>query len=61
MVDVYKDKKKIRTITKFDYFGERSILNDESRTATVKANGDVTTWILDKTAFNEILDQNVRE
>lgn len=40
-VDVYKDDQKIRAITKHDYFGERSVLFDDFRSATVLASGEV--------------------
>lgn len=59
-VDVFKDGVNIRTITKNDYFGERSVLNNEPRTATVIANGPVTCWTLHQQDFLRILDDNMR-
>ena len=47
-----RDNNKIRSITKQDYFGERSLLFAETRTATVVANGDVTCWLLGKNDFS---------
>mmetsp|Transcript_19075 Transcript_19075/g.19078 ORF Transcript_19075/g.19078 Transcript_19075/m.19078 type:complete len:349 (+) Transcript_19075:544-1590(+) len=41
-VDIFKNGIKARSITIYDYFGERSILFDEVRTATVIANGLVS-------------------
>ena len=40
-VDVVRDGISVRTITKLDYFGERSVLFNENRTATVIANTPV--------------------
>ena len=59
-VDVIKDGVNIRTITKNDYFGERRILNNEPRTATVIANGPVSCWALRQQDFLRILDDNMR-
>ena len=58
-VDVLKDGYNIRTITKHDYFGERSILNNEPRSATVIARGDVSCWILLQSDFIRIIDDNI--
>jgi cGMP-dependent protein kinase len=42
-VTVYKDNVKVRTITKLDYFGERALIFNDFRTATVVATeGTVT-------------------
>ena len=59
-VQIEKDGTVVRTITKHDYFGERSILFSEPRTATVKAQGPVTCWILRKEVFAKIVDDPVR-
>lgn len=59
-VDIIKDNLLIRQINKFDYFGERSILFNESRTATVKANNNVECWVLHKSDFFEIIDEKIR-
>ena len=55
-VDVYIDGKRLRTVTKFDYFGERSVLFNEFRTATIRANGEIVCWMLDKSTFNDLLE-----
>lgn len=36
-----KDDTLVRTITIYDYFGERSLLSDQVRTATAIADGEV--------------------
>lgn len=41
-VNVLKNDVKIRTITKHDYFGERSVLFNDFRSATVSADGPVS-------------------
>jgi CRP-like cAMP-binding protein len=45
---------------KYDYFGERSALFNDFRSATVVANRGVTCWILQKSDFLSILDEGVR-
>eukprot|EP00746_Dinoflagellata_sp_MGD_P152324 gnl/MRDRNA2_/MRDRNA2_83579_c0_seq3.p1 gnl/MRDRNA2_/MRDRNA2_83579_c0~~gnl/MRDRNA2_/MRDRNA2_83579_c0_seq3.p1 ORF type:complete len:991 (-),score=217.20 gnl/MRDRNA2_/MRDRNA2_83579_c0_seq3:83-3055(-) len=45
----------IRTLTKWDYFGERGLLQSELRTATCKAKGDCVCLELSAEVFNGIL------
>jgi cGMP-dependent protein kinase len=59
-VEVIKDEKVLRQINKFDYFGERSILFSELRTATVRAQGKVECWVLLKSDFFEVIDERIR-
>lgn len=59
-VDIIKDDVLIRQINKFDYFGERSILFNEVRTATVKANNKAECWVLHKSDFFNIIDEQIR-
>ena len=59
-VDIVKDGVTLRTVTKHDYFGERSVLFDDQRTASVIANGEVKCWILTKAAFFRYLEESVR-
>lgn len=47
----------MRTINKHDYFGERALLFNEQRTASVLAYGNVTCWMLHKDDFLSILDE----
>jgi CRP-like cAMP-binding protein len=60
LVDVYKDGKLIRTISKNDYFGERSILFNSFRTASAKASGEVTLWALKQSDFLSIVDSSIQ-
>ncbi|CAG9313369.1 PKG_10 [Blepharisma stoltei] len=59
-VDVLKDGVGVRTITKHDYFGERSVLFGDHRTATVVAKGNVSCWILHQQDFLQAIDENIR-
>ena len=60
-VDVIRDGLTLRTITKLDYFGERSVLFNEHRTATVMANGNVSCWVLHRSDFFSIIDEPIRQ
>mmetsp|Transcript_26521 Transcript_26521/g.26166 ORF Transcript_26521/g.26166 Transcript_26521/m.26166 type:complete len:566 (+) Transcript_26521:186-1883(+) len=59
-VNIYKENVKVRTLTIHDYFGERSILFNERRSATVVAEGNVTCWTLEKNDFESIIDFSMR-
>jgi len=59
-VDVMKNNFYIRTITKHDYFGERSILFNEARTATITAKGNVSCWVLHQQDFLSAIDDKIR-
>lgn len=58
-VDIIKDGNKVRSITMLDYFGERSILTSEARSADVVARGNVTCWLLSRESFNSVVSQKV--
>lgn len=55
-VDIYKQGKVMRSICKHDYFGERAILDESYRSATVVSVGPSVCWIIGKDDFIEILD-----
>ena len=59
-VDVIRDGLVVRSITKDDYFGERSLLFDEFRTATVIAKAELCCWVLYKADFLGILDDKLK-
>ncbi|CAG9321711.1 unnamed protein product [Blepharisma stoltei] len=59
-VDIFKDGTLIRTIIKHDFFGERSIIHNENRTATVIAKGSASCWVLDRQAFISLIDEGIR-
>lgn len=50
----------MRSITKDDYFGERSLLFRTNRSATVRANGEVCCWVLYASDFFGILDEKLK-
>lgn len=59
-VDIIKDSQILRSITKNDYFGERSLLFDEVRTASVIARKKVQCWVMSKKDFMSILNEKLR-
>ena len=60
-VDIVKDGVVLRTVTKHDYFGERSLIFNDMRTASVIANGPVSCWYLKREDFLRYLEENLRE
>lgn len=60
-VEVLKNGVFIRNISKNDYFGERSLILNKARTATVKAVGEVECWTLTKSQFTTVFDENMKQ
>ena len=60
-VVVLKNGVFIRNISKNDYFGERSLILNKPRTATVKAVGEVECWTLTKSQFTTVFDENMKQ
>ncbi|OMJ74577.1 hypothetical protein SteCoe_26476 [Stentor coeruleus] len=60
-VEIIKDGVSLRTITKDDYFGERSLLLDEIRSASVIARKKVICWVMSSADFKDILSEKIRE
>ena len=58
--EVSKDGVSLRTITKHDYFGERSLLFNNFRSATVKAKGHLVCWVISKSEFASLLEDSIR-
>ncbi|XP_026191380.1 cGMP-dependent protein kinase egl-4 [Cyclospora cayetanensis] len=55
-VAIIKGDKRVRTLGRHDYFGERALLHDERRSATVAANSaEVDLWVVDKDVFLQIV------
>ena len=50
-VEIYSKEKYLRTLNETEYFGERSLLTNEMRSATVIAKGDIELYSLDKKNF----------
>jgi cGMP-dependent protein kinase 1 len=59
-VEISIDGHVVRTVTKYDYFGERSMIFDSKRTATVVAIEEVECWVLLRTDFMQIIDSGLR-
>jgi cGMP-dependent protein kinase len=60
-VEIIKDSQVIRAITKHDYFGERSLLFENFRSASVIARKRVVCWILHKSDFLPLLNENIKK
>ncbi|OMJ84662.1 hypothetical protein SteCoe_14181 [Stentor coeruleus] len=60
-VDIIKDGTVVRSINIHDYFGERSILFNDTRSASAVANTEVVCWVLDRSDFLRIVDENIRK
>ena len=59
-VEIVKGSQVIRTHTKLDYFGERSLLFDYNRSATAIAKKQVKCWVLYKDDFLSILTESMK-
>ena len=51
-VEIYQKNIYLRTLNQMEYFGERALLTNEVRSATVIAKNDVQLYSLDKESFN---------
>lgn len=60
-VEVKKTGIFVRNIGKNDYFGERSLLFNKNRSATVRALGDVECWFLTRSQFATVFDENMKQ
>lgn len=59
-VEVRKGDRFIRTLGKYEYFGERSLLFSEVRSASVFATKSVEVLELNKKSFLNVIDSNIR-
>ncbi|CAG9325580.1 unnamed protein product [Blepharisma stoltei] len=59
-VEVIKNHIRVRTVAKHDYFGERSVLYNDLRTASIKASGQVTCWVLHQKDFLNIINDDIK-
>lgn len=59
-VEIRKGDKFIRTLGKYEYFGERSLLFSEVRSASVYATRKVQVLVLNKSSFLSVIDTNIR-
>ena len=58
-VDIYKDKKFLRTINDNESFGFKALFNKEVRTASAIANGNVECYTLSSSDFKKILEEKL--
>eukprot|EP00914_Ancora_sagittata_P026955 GHVO01052901.1.p1 GENE.GHVO01052901.1~~GHVO01052901.1.p1 ORF type:complete len:652 (+),score=108.99 GHVO01052901.1:253-1956(+) len=55
-VAIFKDGRRLRTCGKNDYFGERALLYDEPRSASVETSStEVDLWVVEKEIFLQII------
>ncbi|VEV55926.1 cGMP-dependent protein kinase, putative [Plasmodium vinckei vinckei] len=56
-VEIVKNNKRLRTLGKNDYFGERALIYDEPRTASVISTvNNLECWYVDKSVFLQIIE-----
>jgi cGMP-dependent protein kinase len=58
-VDIVQSGVLVRTVAKHDYFGERSLIFDDYRSASVIAHGPVVCWFLTRSDFQSILEESL--
>ena len=59
-VDVYRGSTQLRSLNKFDYFGERSLLFNNPRSATILSKTNVECWCLQRNDFLGIFTEPAR-
>jgi len=59
-VDFYVKNQYIRSLNDYDFFGERSLIIPEPRSATAIANGPVSLYVLTKDHFVSMVDENFK-
>ena len=60
-VDIFVKDKYIRTMNENEYLGERALFFKEPRSATAKAHGDVEVYYLEKDAFENVIEKNMKD
>lgn len=60
-VDIIRDGIFLRSLSNNNFFGERSILFNEPRSATVISSSDCKLWFLTKAEFLRIIDQTLHK
>ena len=59
--DMYIDDKYIRSLNENEYLGERALFFNEKRSATAKAKGDCEVFYLEKSDFENIIKNELKE
>jgi cGMP-dependent protein kinase len=57
--DIYIKEKWIRPMGQYDYFGERAILMNEPRSATVTATEHTQVWLISQNDFKNSLNESI--
>jgi len=61
LVDIYVNKKYIRTMNENEYLGERALFFKEPRSATATAHGDCEVYYLEKEDFEAVIEKNLQD
>jgi CRP-like cAMP-binding protein len=56
---VYRNGRMIRSLTEENYFGERAIIRQKARSATVVAEGKVKLLRITKTNFMSLINEKI--
>ena len=59
LIDIYVNKKYIRTMNENEYLGERALFFKEPRSATATAHGDCEVYYLEKEDFETVIEKNL--
>ena len=59
LIDIYVNKKYIRTMNENEYLGERALFFKEPRSATATAHGDCEVYYLEKEDFENVIEKNL--
>jgi len=60
-INIYVNKKYIRTMNENEYLGERALFFKEPRSATATAKGDAEVYYLDKEDFETVIEKNLKD
>ena len=59
--DMFINDKYIRSLNENEYFGERALFFNEKRSATAKAKGDCEVYYLEKTDFENVIKDELKD
>lgn len=59
-VKIISNGKELRSLSQFDYFGDRSILFDEPRSASAITSSFCEFWKISRTSFEQVVDQGLK-
>ena len=61
LINIYVNKKYIRTMNENEYLGERALFFKEPRSATATAKGDCEVYYLEKEDFETVIEKNLKD